>query len=75
MKKNLMWVLLVCLLVALIVGASGLYNSLKDKVELQTLVTETTAVPEPTQEPVPQATAAPTAVPKPAAPDFTVLDR
>ena len=35
MKKNLMWVLLVCLLVALIVGASGLYNSLKDKVEIE----------------------------------------
>ena len=74
MKKNAKWILLALLLVMLIVGASGLYNSLKDKVEPSNLVAEATTVP--SEEPAadPNATAAPTATPRPAAPDFTVYD-
>ena len=74
MKKNAKWILLALLLVLLIVGASGLYNSLKDKVEPSNLVAEATTVP--SEEPAadPNATAAPAATPRPAAPDFTVYD-
>ena len=77
MKKNAKWILLAVLLVLLLVAASGLYNSLKDKVELSSLAVqattapteETTTAPDATQAP----TAAPTATPQPA-PDFTVVD-
>ena len=74
MKKNAKWILLFLLLVLLIAGATGLYNSLKDKVELNTLVTQATAVPsaEPTAAPTDATSITPT--PRPAAPDFTVYD-
>ncbi|MBE5804123.1 MAG: redoxin domain-containing protein [Clostridiales bacterium] len=74
MKKNLKWIVLALLLVALIAAAGGLYDSLKDKVELSNLVAAATPIP--TGEPAgePDATAAPTATPRPAAPDFTVYD-
>lgn len=74
MKKNAKWILLFLLLVLLIAGATGLYNSLKDKVELSALVTQATAVPsaEPTAAPTDTGYITPT--PRPAAPDFTVYD-
>ncbi len=74
MKKNAKWILLAVLLVVLIAGASGLYNSLKDKVELSNLVTEATTVPaeDPTATPVHTGYITPT--PRPTAPDFTVYD-
>lgn len=74
MKKNVKWLLLVLLLVLLIAGAGGLYNSLKDKVELNNLVSQATAIPpaEPTATPVHTGYVTPT--PRPAAPDFTVYD-
>ena len=77
MKKNLKWILLAVLLVALIAAAGGLYNSLKDKVELSNLVTQATTAPTEEATTAPDATqtptAAPTSTPVPA-PDFTVTD-
>ena len=73
--KNIKWIVLVVLLVALIAAAAGLYDSLKDKVEVDNLAVETTTVP--TATPQPDAaqgpTAAPASTPMPA-PDFTVVD-
>ena len=66
--KNIKWIILAVLLVALIAAAGGLYNSLKDKVELSSLAVQATAVP---ADPGP--TAAPTSTARPA-PDFTVVD-
>ena len=74
MKKNAKWILLTLLLVLLIAGATGLYNNLKDKVELSSLVTQATPVPaeDPTATPVHTGYITPT--PRPVAPDFTVYD-
>ncbi len=77
MKKNTKWILLAVLLVLLLVAASGLYNSLKDKVELSSLAVQATTAPTEEATTAPDATqaptAAPTATPQPA-PDFTVVD-
>ena len=73
--KNIKWMVLVILLVALIAAAAGLYDSLKDKVEVDNLAVEATTVP--TATPQPDATQGPTAVPASTpmpAPDFTVVD-
>jgi len=72
MKKNVKWILLAVLLVLLMVAASGLYNSLKDKVELSNLAVQATTAPAETAA-APEVTAVPTATPQPA-PDFTVVD-
>ena len=64
--KNIRWIILAVLLVALIAAAGGLYNSLKDNVELSSLAVQATTVPA-------GPTSAPTATPRPA-PDFTVVD-
>ena len=76
--KNIKWVILAVLLVALIAAAGVLYNSLKDKVEVSNLALQATA--EPADTPVhsgyitPSPTPAqPTSTPVPA-PDFTVVD-
>ena len=73
--KNIKWIVLVVLLVALIAAAAGLYDSLKDKVEVDNLAVEATTVP--TAIPQPDAaqgpTEAPASTPMPA-PDFTVVD-
>lgn len=77
MKKNAKWILLAVLLVLLLVAAGGLYNSLKDKVELSSLAVQATTAPTEEATTAPDATqaptAAPTATPQPA-PDFTVVD-
>ena len=73
--KNIKWIVLAVLLVALIAAAAGLYDSLKDKVEVDNLAVEATTVPTATPQPdAPQGpTAAPASTPMPA-PDFTVVD-
>jgi len=74
MKKNAYWIWLSLLLVVLLVAAGFLYNSLKDKVELSTLVTQATAVPAEDPTATPTHTGYITPTPRPAAPDFTVYD-
>ena len=87
MKKKLTWILLSVLLVALIGGASVLYNQLGDEYRMDQLATQppvsteapTEAAPVATDE-IPDETVAeeavtePEATEPPVAPDFTALD-
>ena len=72
--KNLKWMIPALVLVLLLAGASWLYNSLKDSVELSNLATEATASPTEQAEASPEDTGYITPTPRPVAPDFTVYD-
>ena len=71
--KALKIVILVLVFVALILGATRLYNTLSSQVQMDTLVTQPQAAQEADQEPAQEA-AQQTEPQRMAAPDFTVYD-
>ena len=70
MKKNLTWIVLAVLLVALIGGAAVLYDRLGEDYQMDMLATEAP----PVEAEVPEQTAEATQTQTETAPDFTVLD-
>lgn len=71
MKKNIGWIAALVLLVALIAGASVLYNRLGDSYAMEQLTTQPSAQPHEASSPAEQTEPEETA---PIAPDFTVVD-